>query len=67
MSIDQHDGDDDAAPSGSEVVRLDESRPPAEEVIALRQGEVLIKQTLLKADHFPGECAGGGGRVGLCV
>lgn len=27
--------------------------PPAEEVIAGRSGDVLIKHTTLKADHFP--------------
>jgi hypothetical protein len=29
------------------------SFPKSEEVIATRSGDVLIKQTLLKADHFP--------------
>nr|ABU52970.1 hypothetical protein [Dunaliella viridis] len=29
---------------------------PPEEVIASRAGEVLIKHTVLKADHFPSEC-----------
>jgi hypothetical protein len=29
------------------------SFPKSEQVIATRSGDVLIKQTLLKADHFP--------------
>lgn len=29
--------------------------PKSEAVIASRSGDVLIKSTLLKADHFPGE------------
>jgi hypothetical protein len=30
--------------------------PSAEEVIAGRHGDVLIKNTVLKADHFPSAC-----------
>jgi hypothetical protein len=60
MSIEHDDGAFDGGGAAPEepVVSLEEARPPAEEVIALRQGEVLIKQTLLKADHFPGEEVG---------
>ena len=66
MSIEQQQPHDDGSSDGGAapeepVVSLEEARPPAEEVIALRQGEVLIKQTLLKADHFPGELGGGRG------
>eukprot|EP00775_Hariotina_reticulata_P011247 gene11247-11396_t len=32
----------------------DKSFPPSEQVVASRAGDVLIKNTLLKADHFPG-------------
>jgi hypothetical protein len=32
-----------------------EALPPAEQVIAKRAGDVLIKHTTLKADHFPSE------------
>lgn len=30
--------------------------PPPEDVIASRAGDVLLKHTVLKADHFPSEC-----------
>lgn len=29
-------------------------RPDAEIVVSARSGSVLLKQTILKADHFPG-------------
>ena len=31
----------------------------ADQVVASRNGEVLIKHTILKSDHFPGERPGG--------
>lgn len=30
--------------------------PDPEDVISSRAGDVLIKHTVLKADHFPSEC-----------
>lgn len=30
---------------------------PVDEVVATRRGEVLIKSTILKSDHFPGAAA----------
>lgn len=39
---------------GSGAAELVDSLAKPEEVIANRSGDVLIKQTLLKADHFPG-------------
>jgi hypothetical protein len=35
-------------------------------VIAARSGDVLLKHTLLKSDHFPGEHVGGSGTEGAC-
>lgn len=35
-------------------VELEHSFPKAEDVVRNRRGDVLIKNTLLKADHFPG-------------
>ena len=32
-----------------------ENFPKVDEVVANRNGDVLIKNTLLKADHFPGK------------
>lgn len=32
----------------------EEPRPDAEFVVSARSGSVLLKQTILKADHFPG-------------
>ena len=41
---------DRATPDASKLVL-----PTAEHVIANRSGDVLIKATVLKADHFPSE------------
>lgn len=48
-----HNSEDRNGPNGE--VRSDFAVRP-EDVVARRRGEVLLKHTILKSDHFPGEC-----------
>ena len=41
--------------AGLRVTNDEEADKKAEQVIANRSGDVLIKHTVLKADHFPSE------------
>lgn len=59
-----------SAQGGGKGQRPLESLPTPEEVIANRSGDVLIKHTTLKADHFPSEpvgCSSRGGGVGCRI
>jgi hypothetical protein len=52
-------GHNPVMPTGDEAKKAHVgSGPDPEEVISQRSGEVLIKHTVLKADHFPSEKRG---------
>ena len=54
-------------PAHAPPARRMRTRGRAEDVVRERAGDVLLKNTLLKADHFPGAArAGRGQRVSRC-